>query len=602
MTAAVSRRQFSRILVRTLAPPLVLIALCPILFLWFGLRLEATLRAETHATEVIASAFRIEKLLIDLETGVRGYQINREEVFLQPYTAANAEIEPQLQALERLVADDPVQLRQAELIHRDHDVWKGHALEAIQRARTGGPPDVSFNAEGKAIMDRIRSDIAAFLDVERQKGYEEGLRASSLRTATLVWTFGGFLAAAVGTAFWVANQVRVIRRYYAEILAETEQQKESVEVILASIGDAVIVTDKDGRISFINGEAQRLTGWKGAEAIGQPLKTVFRIINEESREPAEDPVEKVHREMRVVGLANHTALLSSTGAEWLIEDSAAPILDREKAIQGVVLVFQDATEKRRAQREVRHARDQALAASQAKDTFLAALSHELRTPLNPALLLATEAADNPDLPAEVRADFETIAKNISIEARLIDDLLDLTSVSRGKMTFDMRPIDLRVAIAEAVDKVRGDIQESGLSLETDLGTVPLSARADGARIQQVIWNLLRNSAKFTPSGGRVSLRAGRSADGRSAEITVVDTGIGMTPAEIERVFKFFAQGDHATASGRQRFGGLGLGLAISRMIVDAHQGAITVVSEGSGKGCTFTVRFPLAGTDEPAPV
>ncbi|HEY1847784.1 MAG TPA: CHASE3 domain-containing protein, partial [Opitutaceae bacterium] len=234
MTAAVSRREFSRTLLRILVPPLVLIAICPILFVWFGLRLVSTLRAERHSTEVIASAFNIEKLFIDLESGVRGYQVNREAVFLQPYTAAKQEIGPQFENLERLVADDPVQVRQAELIHRDHDLWIEHAREVIRRVEAGSPNDVAFNSEGKAIMDRMRADAAAFINEERRRGYEEGLKASSLSVATLVGTFGAFLGASLGTAYWVTSQVRVVRRYYAEALAESERERESFEVILAS--------------------------------------------------------------------------------------------------------------------------------------------------------------------------------------------------------------------------------------------------------------------------------------------------------------------------------------------------------------------------------
>ncbi len=236
---------------------------------------------------------------------------------------------------------------------------------------------------------------------------------------------------------------------------------------------------------------------------------------------------------------------------------------------------------------------QAMAASKAKDDFLAALSHELRTPLNPVLLLATEASNDTRLPAEVRADFDTIAKNVALEARLIDDLLDLTRIERGKLALEMRPSDVHSSLRDALAMVHEEIDQKGIGLTLRLHADRRVVMGDDVRLKQVFWNVLKNAAKFTPAAGRITIETSIAADGARLLLRVADTGIGMTPVELERIFLAFSQGDHATHSGPHRFGGMGLGLAISRMMVDLHSGTIRAASGGRDKGTTFLIELPL---------
>jgi len=253
---------------------------------------------------------------------------------------------------------------------------------------------------------------------------------------------------------------------------------------------------------------------------------------------------------------------------------------------------------------LRASEEQAMAASRAKDDFLAALSHELRTPLNPVLLLATEASNDPRLPAEVRADFETIAKNVSLEARLIDDMLDLTRITRGKLALEMRPADIHAGLREALAMVREEIDEKKIDLTLKLAADRCTVMGDDVRLKQVFWNVLKNAAKFTPVAGRITVETATAADRGALVLTVADTGIGMTPAELERIFEAFSQGDHSTQNGSHRFGGMGLGLAISRMMVERHSGSIRATSGGRNMGTTFLIELPLmqaAHTAQPAP-
>ena len=386
---------------------------------------------------------------------------------------------------------------------------------------------------------------------------------------------------------------------------ELSQQREWFRVTLSSIGDAVIVTDTKRAVSFLNPVAERLTGWSAAEAIGRPFKEVMPIFNEGTGAPAEDPVERVLQEGVIIALANTTVLRARDGRYVPIEDSAAPILGDNGEIQGVVLVFHDVTEKHARERELFAAKERAEAASRSKDNFLAALSHELRTPLAPVLMTAAALHEDERLPQDARDQLGMMERNIAIEARLIDDLLDLTRVTRGKLPLQLQPCDAHSLIALATEIVREEAQVKGISIQRKFEAEQSGLIADPARFQQVIWNLLRNSVKFTPNGGCVGIRtlnaARQEKEPPALRIEVSDTGIGIEPEFLDRIFQAFEQGMHGED---HQFGGLGLGLSIARAIVELHGGTIYARSPGKGRGATFIIELPRAteaprGLNEP---
>ncbi|HEY1793110.1 MAG TPA: ATP-binding protein [Opitutaceae bacterium] len=235
------------------------------------------------------------------------------------------------------------------------------------------------------------------------------------------------------------------------------------------------------------------------------------------------------------------------------------------------------------------------AASRAKDDFLAALSHELRTPLNPILLIASEGAADPALDERARAALHIVQKNALLEARLIDDLLDLTRIEHGKLGIDIRRLDLREVLEDAITVLTPSVEEAGLRLETSLLPFNTQVMGDPNRLQQLFWNIIKNAVKFTPRGGWISVSA--EVGPERAVVRVTDSGIGMEPHELRRAFETFEQGDHA-AGGRHRFGGLGLGLAITKKLAELHGATIEAESAGRDQGSTFTLSIPLA----PAPV
>lgn len=251
------------------------------------------------------------------------------------------------------------------------------------------------------------------------------------------------------------------------------------------------------------------------------------------------------------------------------------------------------------------ARELAETATRAKDQFLSTLSHELRTPLNPALLLATELQADASLPPAARDDLRMIVQGITLQVCLIDDLLDLTRISGGKLKLDLRVVDLHAALQQSVEMMRAEAATRAITITTDLLAAQCEVMADPVRMQQVFWNVLRNAAKFSPQGGRIAVSS-FNAEGRPGAFVVEirDEGVGISPDMLERIFDPFVQD---TREGGTRSGGLGLGLAITRSLVQFQHGRVAAKSEGQNKGATFRIEFPLAGetplttyTTEPA--
>ena len=256
---------------------------------------------------------------------------------------------------------------------------------------------------------------------------------------------------------------------------------------------------------------------------------------------------------------------------------------------GVVCYFTDSTEARAMERRLREAKDAAEQANASKDRFLAVLSHELRTPLTPVLMAVAALEHDPELRPDVREDLTMMKRNIELETKLIDDLLDLSRITNGKLRLALETVDLNEAVRQVCGVCRPQMKERGLRLETDFDPAAGCVSADPARLQQVLWNVLKNAIKFTPENGTIRVTT-RHLGGR-CEVRVQDSGMGIAPEVLPLIFDAFEQG-HAHVT--RQFGGLGLGLAICRALVDLHGGAIRAESEGPGQGATFIIELPDA--------
>jgi PAS domain S-box-containing protein len=367
----------------------------------------------------------------------------------------------------------------------------------------------------------------------------------------------------------------VVRRDSARV----RQSEEQLATTLRSIGDAVIATDNKGLVTMANPVAEALTGWTIGAARGKPLDEVFKILNEQTREPVESPVTKVLREGGIVGLANHTVLVHRAGHETPIEDSGAPICDKEGAIIGVVLVFRDATRERAAQNAM-------ITADRRKDEFLATLAHELRNPLAPIRQAASLASHANATAEQIIWSNGVIERQTAHMARLLDDLLDVSRITRGRLEVRRTRVALRTIVDAAVETARPAIDAGQHDLRIELPADAVLLDVDALRIAQVLGNLLTNAAKYTPAHGVIKLVAAR--EGSEAVVRVSDNGIGLTADDLPRIFQMFAQ---VKPTLDRKEAGLGIGLALSKALVDLHGGSLEGRSEGPGKGSEFTVRL-----------
>jgi PAS domain S-box-containing protein len=283
------------------------------------------------------------------------------------------------------------------------------------------------------------------------------------------------------------------------------------------------------------------------------------------------------------------------GTSKFIYGKAVPLFNQTGEVRGVVGAFVDVTERKRAEREREQlllreqaAREQAERANRVKDEFLAVLSHELRTPLNPILGWAKLLKSGRLNAAKTAEALNIIERNAKLQVNLIEDLLDVSRILRGKLTLNVSTVNLADTISAAIETVRLAAQTKEIQIQTTLEPNVGQVAGDPARLQQIVWNLLSNAVKFTPTGGRVEVRLLRVES--YAQITVSDTGKGISPDFLPHIFEYFCQEDSTTT---RKFGGLGLGLAIVRQLVELHGGTIEANSPGVGQGATFIARLPL---------
>ncbi len=374
-----------------------------------------------------------------------------------------------------------------------------------------------------------------------------------------------------------------------EALAE---EKELLATTLGSIGDAVISTDAAGVITFLNSVAESVTGWSLLEAIAKPLETVFRIVNEETRRTVENPVARALREGVVVGLANHTVLIRKDGSELPVDDSAAPIRNLKGTIVGCVLVFRDISNRRKAEHEAKLMQETLRAMDRRKNDFLAILAHELRNPLAPVSNAVQLMRISENDPAMIEKALATMERQVAQMSRLIDDLLDVARISRGKIDLRRETIELSDVLRSVLDTARPTAEKLKLELALALPQEPVWLNADPVRLTQVFNNLVNNALKYTGEGGRIRITA--CLDGSEVAVSVKDSGAGIPAEQLPMIFDMFTQVDRTL--GRSQ-GGLGIGLSLVKELVEMHGGTVAVRSEGADKGSEFIVRLPVTQAD-----
>ncbi len=432
------------------------------------------------------------------------------------------------------------------------------------------------------------------------------LPGSTVLLLTLGWFIGrgresGLIVAGEGSALTLFGGLvllfgllllasRAVGRQESRALAASEALRHGEErsrAIVDTALDAVILIDGVGLIVDWNPAAERIFGWRRDEVLGRSLADC--IIPEELRAAHNRGLAhlKATGEGPILGKRLELPAVRRDGTKFPVELSINPLPGTERML--FVGFLRDITERQAAEEKLRAARDTAEAASRAKDHFVAALSHELRTPLTPVLLSAAALREDERLPLDVRTQMAMMERNIALEARLIDDLLDLTRITRGKLPLRIEPCDTHSLLCHAIEIVRDEALGKKIALDVDLTAERFGVNGDPARLQQVFWNLLKNAVKFTAAGGRIGIRTHDDLDHNHLVIEVHDNGLGFPPEAADLIFQPFEQ---AGREGDHRLGGLGLGLAIARAIVDLHGGVIRAGSPGAGLGATFTIEFP----------
>jgi PAS domain S-box-containing protein len=442
---------------------------------------------------------------------------------------------------------------------------------------------------------RIRKEVIKKL---RITGHWEGEFVNRRPDGTLLTKFARITALEYGKRKYL---VRIQGNITGKIVRDISDHEhaESAQSYLAAIvessNDAIIGKTLQGIITSWNKGAEKLFGCTAAETIGLPINILIPPDRQE------EEVEILER-LRRGELIEHfeTVRVRKDGTLVDVSLTISPIKDGSGRIIGASKVARDISERKRAEAEreellmrERAARAEAQAANRSKDEFISQVSHKLQSPLNSVLIYSQMLRSSPNDAERIRQTCEIIERSARTQLRLIEDLLDIARIVQGKLRLGKRPTDIVPVLTDALDVVRPMAEAKGIRLRAHYGQRSEIIIGDSVRLQQVIGNLLSNAIKFTPEGGRVELWLERS--GEDLCIWISDTGAGIDPTILPSIFDRFHQAD---SSGSQRQGGVGLGLALAKHLVELHGGTIKVASEGSGFGSTFIIRLPQSAQSQ----
>jgi PAS domain S-box-containing protein len=403
--------------------------------------------------------------------------------------------------------------------------------------------------------------------------------------------FAGICAEHSQVLFPPSRNARAHARLKAVSDAERRlREAEGFQLLVESVKDyAIYMLDPHGVVATWNAGAERIKGYTAKEIVGSHFSRFYPDSEVQSGK-CELELEVAARDGR---FEDEGYRLRKDGTRFWANVVITALRDRQGALVGYAKVTRDLTERRKAEHE-RLMLAKAQEANRVKDDFLATISHELRTPLSAILgwgqLLGGRVKD-----PYVEKGIATIRRNAEAQARIIEDVLDVARITSGKLRIETRPIDLTSIVRAGVDAMKPDAESKGLTLTVDVRLRSVLLLGDPTRLQQMLWNLLSNAVKFTPAGGRIDVSL--DATPTHAHLTVSDTGSGIEPSFLPHVFERFSQAD---ASSARRAGGLGLGLAIVRHLVELHGGQVNVESLGKDRGTSFSVVLPLeaAATEE----
>jgi PAS domain S-box-containing protein len=572
-------RQFSTIGGFTL---LVLLLIVNALFT--GRRLNVLVANQTwvvHSGQVLAEVEATQSLLLDAETGQRGYLLTGEARYLEPYNNAVTEIDGHIQDLSRLTADNPPEqgnvAQLGSLAHQKLDELQ-QTIALAQSGHVDQAKAVVLSDRGRQLMSEIRQVIQSMQTEENRLAARRDAAYARSVVFTRISIVGATAVGILGLivlAYFILKE-RVLRERYTQ---DIRAREEWFRVTLTSIGDAVIATDGNGTVTFMNPVAEALTGTLSTNAEGKDILKVFPILNELSGQAAENPVRKVMNLGRVVGLANHTVLQHADGRFIPIEDSAAPIRDDRQQLIGVVLVFRDVSAERKSLDLLRKTEKLAAAAR-----LSATVAHEINNPLEAVVNLIFIARNDPEAPPAV-------VRQLMVAEQEIERVAHITRQTLGFYRESNAPEEVQINdLLETILSIYSNkLESTRIQVKRDYGDCP-AIRGVAGELRQVFSNIIANAIDAAGEFGSIAIRSRPAPEGESGaiEVTVADSGAGVSPEHLEHIFEpFFTT---------KKDVGTGLGLWVTREIVERHGGSIQVSpSQGLDglSGAAFTLRLPL---------
>ena len=588
---------------------------------WSFSQIDEAAEARKHSYIIIHRANDLLSALKDAETGQRGYLLTGDKAFLKPYLAVRDGIIGNLEELRRLTLTNSARHKLdvltpfmvAKLADMSHtlDLRSKYGMNAALLAVNSG--------KGKLLMDSIRTEMKSFIQIEedllaqRDAAFQTNMR--HLFVAIILTSLLGLLFVFSFAYLTYREKKQQLKNYaflHTQRLLELQEDvnkqlqqanvtlqisEEKLRVTLNSIGDAVMAIDAEERVTLLNPLAERLTGWTQAEAAGHPVEEIFRIINENTRQPSTLPVKETLEHGTIQGLANHILLIARDGSECNIDDSCAPIRNLNGQVFGAVLVFRDVTRRReienglgKAHEDLKELTAELQRVARVKSEFLANMSHELRTPLNSINGFSEVLYD--ETFGTLNEKQKKYVNNVLTSGKhlllLINQILDMAKVEAGKMHLALSVLPMKILLNDIslllADMVRKKKIQMIIEIAEDLPNI----EADELKVKEVIYNLLSNAVKFTPEGGNIGMRA-KKAD-TAIEIVVWDTGVGIAPENMEKIFEGFFRVDTPYSRVTE---GTGLGLPLSKKLVELHGGKLSVESEGLNMGTLVQFTLPI---------
>ena len=581
------QRSFQKLLRRTVLIPVVLLLLLTATLVVEIVGLTTSFGRVDRSDQVIADVRQLMRSITDMESELRGFFLTSDQSFLDAYNSAKEGVPKQLAILDQLTSDNPSQQRRLREL-RDLDFrWVQYSEQLLQQQGTRSLSPQEFTA-GKQLMDQVRAKQREIRD-EEQRLHEVRHRRATLLGNVVIATAAALSLITLLLLFTLTRRevFALSSTYDKHLKAEADktrllqESRESYRTTLTSLGEAVVATDAAGNVSFLNPVAEKLTGWDHQAASGRPLREVLRISDEKTRTELEDPVALVRRTQPVVNVSSHVALLSRSGQEYPIELTGSPILNDRNQLVGIVLVFRDITQRRQTEQTLRSSERLASAGRLA-----ATIAHEIRNPLDTVSNLIYLLRHEPQSSMVASQYLELASEELARIAQITGQLLTFHREAHAPVEVDLANVLQSVLVLFAPQ-----IRKGHIDVEQRWEAAP-PVRGFPGELRQVFSNLVGNAIDAMPDGGKLILHLRQSSltsdpARRGVRITILDTGAGIPTGVRKNLFAPFF-----TTKGEK---GTGLGLWVSRGIIEKHEGTIHLASRRrAGKsGTAFSVFLPF---------